>query len=95
MLLLAYANVMNLMLSRARAHSRGAPGRQGRGRGRLVRQSVDRKPVMAVVEATLGLLVAQANVDLFSRFRIRAPFQSHWMCGWTFASSCLRSWFRL
>jgi hypothetical protein len=51
------------------ARDRGAPGR-GAGRGRLVRQFVDRKPGEAVVGRTLGLLVAHANVDLFSRFRI-------------------------
>jgi predicted permease len=68
-LLIACANVMNLLLSRARARSREIAVRVaiGAGRGRLIRQLLTESVVLAVLGGMLGLLVAQAGVDLFSR----------------------------
>jgi predicted permease len=71
-LLIASANVMNLMLSRGRARAREIAIRTslGASRTRLIRQLMAESFMIAVAGGTLGLLIAEAGAEFFSTLEL-------------------------
>src|SRR5215510_8796906 len=71
-LIIASANVMNLMLGRGRSRAREIAIRLslGSGRVRLVRQLMAESLMIAIAGGALGLLLAQIAVDFFSTWEI-------------------------
>ena len=95
-LLIACANVANLILSRGRARAREIAVRLaiGASRGRLIRQLMAESLVIALLGAALGLVVAQIGIDVISHLPQAGDIPSQTIVELNTRVLCLRCWLR-